>query len=127
MYVPPHILLYWQKKSSSSVFYPCIVTRLLVLRDRIEPLLLYIYIIQFEIGSIKTGAYLYKWSVINLIQMDLWQSDHKNLPSSWAWERTDRQIQLSPTGDLIGGYELGRSSHDRVPKLTRSRDRWWQE
>ena len=26
----------------------------------------------------------------------------------------------------LGGWELGRVDHDRVPKRTRSRDRWWQ-
>ena len=32
--------------------------------------------------------------------------------------RTDRQRQLSPTGNLIGGYDLGLLAHDRAPSLS---------
>ena len=56
-------------------------------------------------------------------------------PCSKAIARFYRQVGLRGHGspvsvkskkDLSGGYELGRVSHDRVPKLNRLRDRWWQ-
>ena len=45
-------------------------------------------------------------------------SDHENLPLSWARDPTDRQRQLSPKRNLIGGFELGRVAHNFVLKFT---------